>query len=300
MQDSAAPNHDDISRAFAVGFVALVLLLIAGRIDPAGPPPDTTRWIVLFFAVGMAALALAGLRMARGTRNLSGPLPANRYWVASIATLVIVLLAVGLLLGFLITPDGVARTMGWLGRVTDWLVAIVGYVLYGIVYAMFLVLTPLIYWLEKRLGSLLQVNTERMENMQRGIMETVEQPAAAVLPPAVDEGMRWFVLLGALVIVALSFAAALRMLRKRNGDSEDELRETVLSQALLRDQASSLLQRWRDRLRRGPSNATSPFFSLQDEHAARRRISRRVSGVSGRHDRPGCGAPAPPDAAALR
>ena len=161
--------------------------------------------------------------------------------------------------------------MGWVRIVTGWLVAALGYVLYGLVYVVFLALTPLIYWLEEHVGYLLQFNIERLEDMQRGIMEAVEQPAAVTVPPAVDEGMRWFGLLGVLALVALAFAAALRILRKRDDEDEDEVRETVLSQALLRDQAASLWRRWRDRCAR-TSDGDGPFFSLAGEHAARRRI----------------------------
>lgn len=272
MQDSELPNHDDIWRAFAGGFVALVLLLIAGRMDPQGPLPDVLTWIVLFFAVGLAALSLAGLRTARGMRDRSASLPVNRYWFASIVTIVAVLTVVGLLLAFLVTPEGVARTMGWVGYISSGLLRILGFILYGLVYVVFLALTPLIYWLEDNVGEWLQFNIERMANMQQGVMEAVEQPAAVTVPPAVDEGMRWLVLAIALIFVALAFAGALRMLSRRISESEDEIRETVLTQSLLRDQAASLLKRWRDRLRRGSSGDESPYLSLQSEPDARRRI----------------------------
>ncbi|KKL90435.1 hypothetical protein LCGC14_1904710 [marine sediment metagenome] len=56
------------------------------------------------------ALALAGLRLARGSRDMTASLPVNRYWVASIAAMVAVLLGTGLALAFVITPDEVATS----------------------------------------------------------------------------------------------------------------------------------------------------------------------------------------------
>ena len=272
IRDSAAPNHDDIWRAFASGFVALVLLLIAGRLDPSGPPVGTTVWIVLFFAVGMTSLAMVGLRTARGIRNTAAPLPVNRYWAGSIVTIVVLLLLAGFLLALFVTPEGVAQAMGGVSRVLGWIANIVGYVLYALVYVLFLVLTPLIHWLESRMGSWFQFDTERMQDMQRGLMEPPDQPGTVTLPPAVDESLRWVFLLIAIVIVAIAFASALRRLRKREADNEDEVRETILTQALLRDQAQSLWQRWRDRLFPSHSGATSPFLSLGGVVESRRRV----------------------------
>ena len=149
---------------------------------------------------------------------------------------------------------------------------ILGYAFYGFVYVLFLVLSPLIYWLEERVGSWLQFDTERLQEMQQGIMEQAEQPAAATLPPAIDESLRWVVLLVAVLIIVGAFASALQRLRKRNADSEDEVRETILTQALLRDQAGSLWQRWRDRLFRDSAGVTDPFLPLDNEHATRKRV----------------------------
>lgn len=272
MQDSISPNHDDIWRAFASGFVALVLLLVAGRIDPAGLPPSTQRWIVLYFAVGMTALALAGLRMARSNRNASAPLPANRYWIASIATLVAALLTGGMILALLITPSGVMRTLGWVRHIAGWLAIGLGYVLYAAAYLMFLVLTPLLYWLQEHVGFWLRFDTDRLQEIQQGILDAAEQPSPVTLPPLVDESLRWIVLLGVLALVTLAFAAALHLIRRQDNESEEEVRENVLSQELLRDQATSLWQRWRDRLHGRTAEKHSPFLSLQDVGDTRRRI----------------------------
>jgi hypothetical protein len=240
--------------------------------DPSGPPAGTTGWIVLFFAVGMTSLAMVGLRTARGIRNTAAPLPVNRYWAASIVTIVVLLLFVGFLLALFVTPDGVARMMGGVSRVLGWVANIVGYVLYAIVYVLFLVLTPLINWLESRMGSWFQFDTERMQDMQQGLTERTNQPGAVTLPPAVDESLRWVILLVALIIAAIAFASALRMLRKREAESEEEVRETILTQALLRDQAHSLWERWRDLLFRNSMGAARPFLSLDGVAANRRRV----------------------------
>ncbi len=272
MKDSDAPNHDDVLRAFGIGFAAIVLLLIVGRIDPAGLSPTIIRWIVLYFGVGMLALAMAGLRMARGTRNPSASLPVNRYWAASIIVLIVMLLSIGLLLGLLVTPDAIARVTSWFDFVANIITQLLIWVLYALVYLVFLVLTPLIHWVENRLGLNLTFDTERLGDMGKNAMDNNENPAPIALPPAVEESMRWLVFLGVALVIALAFAGALRYLRKRNEDDEDEMRETVLSSELLLDQARSLWERWRDRWQGNARDAYSPYFALRGVEANRQRI----------------------------
>jgi len=152
MRDRPAPTHDDVWSAFVTGFVALALLLLAARLDPAGLPEAAGRGLLLFFATGMAALALAGLRQARNVRQKDAPLLANRYWLTSILVTILALLAIGLVLGVLITPESVAQIFGWTKTVASWLLALIGYVAYVVAYVLFLFLTPLIEWVQAHLG----------------------------------------------------------------------------------------------------------------------------------------------------
>jgi len=242
--------------------------LLIGRIDPAGLPEAAGRWIVLFFATGMAALALAGLRQARNVRQKDAPLLANRYWLTSILVTILALLAIGLALGVLITPESVAQIFGWTRVAASWLLALIGYVAYAAAYVLFLLLTPLIEWVQAHLGEPRPLEPagggQQFEEMWR------ERPPLE-MPPVLGESMRWAGLAGVLAAIAVAFALALYVLSKRKDEEVDETRESILTAELLRDQASALWRRWRDRLRRGHP-LDELFLSLAGEEPRRRAV----------------------------
>ncbi len=268
MRDRPAPAHDDVWSAFVTGFVALALLLLAARLDPAGLPDSAGRGVLLFFATGMAALALAGLRLARNVRQKDAPLLVNRYWLTSILVTILALLAIGLALGVLITPESVAQLFGWTKTVASWLLALIGYVAYVAAYVLFLFLTPLIEWVRARLGEPRPLEPagvgEQFEEMWR------ERPPLE-MSPVLGESMRWAGLAGVLVVIAVAFALTLYVLSKRKDEEVDETRESILTADLLRDQAAALWKRWRDRLRRGRP-LDELFLSLAGEEPRRRAV----------------------------
>ena len=272
MRDNPAPSHDDVWRAFVAGFIALALLLLAGRIDPAAPsglPPDSIgRWIMLFFATGMAALALAGLRLARNVRQQDAPLLANRYWLAGILVTILVLLGLGVLLGLIITPEGMAQVFGWTRTAGSWIVAVTGYVAYAMAYVLFLLLTPLIEWLRGQMG---EPKPLELGGAVQEMEDTLQGRTPLEIPPAVDESLRWLGLAGVLAVIAVAFGLALYMLRRREEEELDETREIILTSDLLRQQAADLWRRLRSRLHRGQV-AEDPFFSLQGEEPMRRAV----------------------------
>ena len=79
MRDRPAPTHDDVWSAFVTGFVALALLLLAARLDPAGLPEAAGRGVLLFLTV-LNALALAGCAK-RNVRQKAFSALASRYWL---------------------------------------------------------------------------------------------------------------------------------------------------------------------------------------------------------------------------
>lgn len=268
MRDNPAPSHDDVWRTFVAGFIALALLLLAGRIDPAGPPDSIARWIMLFFAAGMAALALAGLRLARNVRQQDAPLLANRYWLAGILVTILVLLGLGIVLGFIITPEGMAQVFGWTRIVGSWILSAVGYLAYAVAYVLFLFLTPLIEWLAGRMG---EPKPLEMGGAVQQFEDTLQGRTPLEIPPAVDESLRWLGLAGVLAVIAVVFGLALYMLRRREEEELDETREIILTAELLRGQAADLWRRLRDRLFHDRAGE-DPFLSLEGEEPLRRAV----------------------------
>jgi hypothetical protein len=220
----------------------------------------------------MAALALSSLETTRGyaANKGDGQIAIDRYWLASVASVIIVLLAVGLLLSILLTPDVVARLLGWTSRLMDVLGTVLYYVLMVFAYVIFAILQPLIDFLqsqmtgEKREQELQMPDYEsQFEQMQKGV---------ATVPPAVFDVMRWLGLAALVLAIALIFALALRRFQRRAAENTHETRESILTRSLLSRQLRDLL---RNRLRRfGDQGAgdVSPFFALDGEPETRRQI----------------------------
>jgi hypothetical protein len=258
--------YDDVWSAFATGFVALALLLLAGRIDGAGLPPGTEQWILLFFGVGMGALALAGLELSNVTGRVEpkAQMRLNRYWLASVGSLIVLLLGIGLLLSAVFTPDFVARMLAWTSVLLQLVGALLGYLLIAFVYVVFLFLTPLINWIRALLSEAGPPEPVEPPDFQ-GQFERFAQQPGAELSPAVSEALRWLGLLGVLLVIALVIALALRYFRTSPEEGVTETRELIFSRDLLQQQLADWLRKWRNRLRWSGRGEQNPFLSLEGE-----------------------------------
>ena len=171
-------------------------------------------YMVLFFAVGLSAVALARIdQKAIGAANSSGALlPWDRY--AQLWVVIVGVLATALGAATFYTPLFLRTVLGWfspLGRVFDWLLA-------GFAYALFWLLTPLLEWL--------------MERMQAMMGETQPLQLPESMPPpdplTLSEAVREFPMLRYCIGAAIVFGALVIMLivfsrmSKRERISEEE------------------------------------------------------------------------------
>ena len=272
--DGARPLlYDDVWGTFAAGFVALLLLLLLGRVTGDGVPAGIEGSVLALFAVGMMALALASLDLARGIGRQRGQLPlqVNRYWLVSVVVVVLGLLILGILLSLIFAPEVVARAMGWM----SWLLRAIGWILYAIflvvVYLVFLVLEPLIYWLRGQLAATPERPPFQLPNFQ-GQFEEITPGAPVALPAAYTEALRWGGLALLILAIGVAFALALRRLLPPPEEEVEETRELILSRQLLEEQLAQLWQGWLKRLRRGSAKAFGPFLSLEGEASGRQVI----------------------------
>lgn len=265
--------HDDVWSTFRTALVALVLLILVGQLDPRGLPAHTDRWMIGLFAVGLSALALSSVESSRitGIWNLQKQprLRLNRYWLASVAVVITGVLAVGLILAAIFTPSTVASALSWISTLLNWLGMILAYLLQAVAYLIFLVLTPLIEWIQARLGEPRPLEEAVMPDFQGQFEEMPVQPRAQL--QFATESFRWLGLAGVVIAIVVIFALALRYVRKSSGDEVEETRETVFTRELLEEQLASLWSRWYPRRR--PSHAhRSPFLSLEGEEENRRAV----------------------------
>jgi hypothetical protein len=265
--------YDDVWGAFAVGFVALALFALVAVVPQSGMPAGTENVVLLFFGTGMAALALSSLEVARGSkrRQAEVPLRLSRYWLASVASVIVGLLGLGLVASALIAPETVARALSWTSIVLNILGWLLYYILFAFSYLIFLILDPLIRWLQSLLSSSSPREPMQMPDFQRQF-EEMTQGQPATIPPALGEAFRWLGLAIVVLVIGLAFALALRRFWAGNEDEVEETRELILSRDLLQEQLSRLWRNWLQRLRRAPALVLSPFLSLEGEPDTRRAI----------------------------
>ncbi len=272
-------GHDDIWGTFVAGIIMLVLYLVTMATNNFPVAAASLNLILLFFAVGLAALALSGLKitvgldraLGLGQRRTSKTPALNRYWLLSVAVTVIVLLGLGLFVSLLIAPEQVATLLHLvtvvLSTIWGWISAIlvaISYVLFVIGYFVAWLLQPLIRWLMSLLAG-----NEKRQPIQ--VMSPLPPPqplstVAAVIPDA----YRWIALGIFVLIILMIFALVLRRLWAAQTEETDEERESILSVDLLQDQLNRLWKKLFGGLR--TVAALSPFLSLAGESDTRRAI----------------------------
>ena len=272
-------SHDDIWRGFGIGFVALTLYLLLIAIGQIPLTNQVIYLLLLFFGVGMAALAFSSTKITAGLDRALGHSRSNpragsagtinRYWLITVGTVIISLIGLGLLLGLLIAPDDIAQLWAMINSVLSaiWylisqVILFVSYVLFMILYYIGLLLKPLFEGLVP----------EEEESAFEGLAEQERPPALEQVmtePTAVPDAYRWAGLVALVIVMLLIFALALRQLRKREEEELDEVRESILSADLLQSQLAGL---FKDLLGRARSAIVDPFLSLNNEDEARRII----------------------------
>jgi hypothetical protein len=267
----------EVWRTFVVGFVALAMLFVLSALDPQSNSYGERLW--LFFAIGMTALAIAGLKEsgALGAAEVEESASHenrprfDRYWAASVFTVVSSVLVLGLVLGSLIAPDLAVKVLGagWIfvRQVVLYAWLITSVLLYPFAFALATLLKPL----SDRLTAFqIEMRMEMADRLDPQKLATGEPARVIVELPAV---LRWVALAVLIAAVALVFALVLRRLAARGRAKDvDEVRESLVSRDLIQRQLSDA---WRDLLSRFSRDRTErpqPFLSLAGEVDSRRMI----------------------------
>ncbi len=272
-----AMTHDDIWGVLRTGIVALVLYLVLLSRSTAGIPPILLQQVLLLFAAGMLALAFSSLKitvgldraLGKGQRRISAAPVISRYWLVSVIITVMVLLAMGLVVGFLIAPEQLARLLALIelvinaiGRVIGAVLLIISYVLFMIAYYIGLLLAPLFRRLFTAIEDTPLMELVRMPESGPALEEVIADPTV------VPDLYRWIALGIFVVILLMLFALAVRRLRATPAAEVDEIRESILTTDLLQSQLNTLWHRLFGR-RQGQHD---PYLSLAGEMETRQRI----------------------------
>lgn len=268
--------RQDFWRACTAGGIALVVLILASLVDKGELAEGTGNLVLLFFATGLAALALSSLEMASQSagHQFDAQLRLDRYWLGSIASVIVALLGLGLLLGALIAPETVAQLLNGIWVVVRqgllFVIVIVSLVLYPILYLLSIVLPPLLQRLFESFNAVPLFMPRLFEPLGPGGQSGGE--AVSILEP-IPEGFRWVGLAVLLLVIAWAFARALRRLSAREGEKEvEEVRELILSRDLLQKQLAKLWREWLSWLQQRRKPGPSAFLPLEGEPPTRRAV----------------------------
>lgn len=246
-------SFDDLWRSFLTGIVALGLLMLLPY-PRVGGITETELWnaMILFLIAGLLVLALLAVaEVFSSERWRGGRMPSlNRYWLMAVGTVVLVILAAGLLLGQLLSPKavmGMLRLISPVLRVIGLILFYIGAVLF---YILFLLVSPLINYLLRRMG-----REELPPFLLRRIPEEIEktEPQIRALSPEAQNALRILFLVGLVLVIVVMFVLAWRRRRRAQGQGDIiEEREFIWSKELILAQLRDLLRRKRPRPRAAP------------------------------------------------
>jgi hypothetical protein len=272
-------GHSELWRSMLTGIAAFAFYFVFAQWIIPTDQPVLGSLVLLFFAAGLLALAIAAFPISYtvGWSPYSwGANPAlsannmyNRYWLASLLATVGSLIGLGLLLAAVIAPEQIRWGLGMISALLSPMWRLLAFVILGLAYVSALLADLLVRFLRQLLA-----NRQPFQP---------EDAAAGALPTPVpfseiDEARlqafnnmvhTWTVILVLLLLFVL-FLLALQRLRQSRVRELDEERQSIFSSTLLQEQLTSLWQSLLGRLRR--VRTTLPFLDLAHEEERRRAI----------------------------
>jgi hypothetical protein len=235
--------HATARREFSGGLLALTALFILNKLNPHLTNAETFWPTLLFFAVGLGTLAIAGFEQDRRIQKSgTGPglAPAvSRHWLGTVGAIIGFILAGAIMVTALVDPDSLTALDSILNLVGTLLLNVVGF----LVYLIAIVILPIAEVLARALLPLLRLLTSiglHLPSINLGI-PTPEEITAAAQQLARTPPFRFIEVVIILGLIALIFVLAVRRFRLLEGnDSSDETHESIFSRELLWSQIKNL------------------------------------------------------------
>lgn len=269
--------YDEFERAFYGGVFAFALLIGLDRWPRLLAPGEAFWSVLLYFALGLSALALLSFERARRQqKEAGGVVPGfNRYWLGTVGSVIGLILAGGLAVANLVVPQSVARVLGFANIIVDAVTVVLLYLLVGVSYVAFWLLEPLIPILLavlRALANAFKFPTPSPE-AQAQFAEFQAVVQAILQSPAVRYSTRGLAILIVVGSIAFVFWVALRRFRWLLPREVNETRESIASRELLLAQLRNLLSRLRPTRPAPPLSDYLPLLGPPDDP---RQIIRRA------------------------
>lgn len=219
-------DADSLRRGLIAGIVALGLLaLLGGSTYGLGLTAEggIGEAMLVFALSALMTLAFADIaRSTAASARSGGPgTRLGRYWFGTVTLVVLALVAVAWLAGLVATPASAAALVQLLSPALRFLRDAFSYVILGIAYVIFWLLTPLI--------NMLSSLTERPREEERLLEATAEATAdlsEMAHTPVTVEVPHWAQVAVVVLVVALVAFAMYRAVRRRRPSSRDGVLET--------------------------------------------------------------------------
>ncbi len=254
--------HDDLSQTFYNGIVAFTFLFVLNSFHRLIAAPEALGPVMLFFTVGMGALALAGVEEdRRRQKDSSGQWPGlNRHWVATVGGIIAVVVSLGLALAAVVAPETFSRILAALAPIANALTVVATVALVAVVSV---VIYPIFYIVGLLWGLIQFTPSKTPEQPTDEAAQQAREALDRLLHlPAVQSASRLLATLIILSIIILVFWLAVRRLRLFPGQAgADETRESILSRELLWRQFKNLFSRWRP----APPATAPPYVLLNGD-----------------------------------
>ena len=130
--------HSSARREFSGGVLALAALFVCNKINPQLATPEAFWPTLLFFAIGLGALALAGFEQDRRIQTAGAGigLGLSRGWLGTVGAIIGCIIAGATLVVVLVSPDSIAGLDAQLDAVGVIVINLFGLVIYLIAVAL--------------------------------------------------------------------------------------------------------------------------------------------------------------------
>lgn len=259
-------DHKRVWAAFSWGIGAMGLVMLLGPAFAREDMPHLVLPVFVLLVSGLLATALAA--QDRALTNPYGrseaPTRGWRQWLLAMAITVLGIVAVGWLLGLLLSPEQMRRAIEATRPVALAIWQAINALIVGIVYAAFTVLARLFRLLGIGQGTVEAVEME----LERGIQDqfgTMESTATG-LPVWCQIAIQAALVIAAIAGTALLFWWRWRQRRASRKSSVAEERSSILSGQLVMDQLRGLWQKWTSR------GGGERYLDLTDVEGTRRAV----------------------------
>ncbi len=232
--------QEQLEQSFYRGIAALAVFYAVNHVRPVIATSEGLAAALAFFATGLGALALVSVENARRWQaEVMGLWPSlNRYWLGTVAGVIGAILAGGLLVGGLLSPEVFVKISAVLSSlanaVTIAFVALIG----TMVFLAAWLLTPLLAGLAGRVNN--PFNFPQFPSLEQTSEQTLSFFEQHPTLNLARQGVSLAVL---ALIVGLIFWWALRRFARAKRKNVDEMRDSIATRDLLLSQLRALLRR---------------------------------------------------------